>query len=131
MKTAYPVLFRECKGDKVPFYVYVPDLDVSTQGMDMADAIDMARDVIQLTIVHMQDCNEDVPEPGKNVIKKEDGDIISYVDVDPDSYRIVMNNLSVKKNCTVPQWLAKKAEDAGINFSQTLQKGLKAELGIA
>jgi len=130
MKTAYPVLFRECKNDEVPFYVYVPDLDVSTQGMSITDAIDMARDVIQLTLVGMEDRGEEIPSPGSTKIKSQKGDIISYVDADPESYRIVLSNLSVKKNCTVPQWLAERAERAGINFSQTLQKGLKAELGL-
>jgi antitoxin HicB len=31
---------------------------------------------------------------------------------------------------SIPNWLNNKAEKAGINFSQTLQKALKHELGL-
>lgn len=129
MKTAYPVIFRENKNDTVPYYVYVPDLEISTQGTDMADAIAMARDAIQLQIVTLEDKKEFIPIPGTVEIKIGAGDILSYVDIDSAKYRNILKNLSVKKNCTIPQWLAEKAEDAGINFSRTLQEALIAKLG--
>lgn len=131
MKTAYPVLFRETKGDKVPFYVSVPDLDISTQGMDITDAIEMARDAIQLKLVALEDDKADIPKPNTAKIESEPGDIISYVDVDSAKYRAILKNLSVKKNCTIPQWLAEKAEAAGINFSRVLQDALIEKLNIA
>ena len=126
MKAAYPVVFREDKDDKVPFYVYVPDLDVSTQGTSMTDAIEMARDAIQLKIVSLEDDKRDVPKPNTASVKTKQGDIVSYVDIDSTKYRAALKNLSVKKNCTIPQWLAEKAEKAGINFSQVLQEALKS-----
>ena len=129
-KKVYPVVFRENKKDKVPFYVYVPDLDCSTQGRNFADAIEMARDIINLTLVDMEDSGEMVPEPGTKEYKAKDGEFISYVDVDPVAYRIRLKNLSVRKNCTLPQWLACKAEEAGINFSKVLQEALTERLGL-
>ena len=128
MKTAYPVIFRENKNDSIPYYVYVPDLDISTQGTDMSNAIEMARDVIQLEIVTLEDRKEPVPKPGSVKADVLKGDILSYVDIDSDKYRIILKNLSVKKNCTIPQWLAEEAEKAGINFSRTLQEALLAKL---
>ena len=128
MKAAYPVIFREDKSDKVPFYVYVPDLDVSTQGTSMTDAIEMARDAIQLKIVSLEDDKQDVPEPNTVNAKTKQGDILSYVDIDSTKYRAALRNLSVKKNCTLPQWLAEKAEKAGINFSRVLQDALISKL---
>ena len=128
MKAAYPVIFREDKNDKVPFYVYVPDLDVSTQGTSMTDAIEMARDAIQLKIVSLEDDKQDVPEPNTVEAKTKKGDILSYVDIDSTRYRAALKNLSVKKNCTIPQWLAEKAEKAGINFSRILQDALISKL---
>ena len=128
MKAAYPVIFREDKRDKVPFYVYVPDLDVSTQGTSMTDAIEMARDAIQLKIVSLEDDKQDVPEPNTVNAKTKQGDILSYVDIDSTKYRAALRNLSVKKNCTLPQWLAEKAEKAGINFSRVLQDALISKL---
>lgn len=129
MKTSYPAIFREDKSDKVPFYVQIPDLNVSTQGTDMTNAIEMARDVIQLTIVGLEDRKEDIPVPNTVKFETEPGDIVSYVDIDSAKYRTVLKNLSVKKNCTIPQWLAEKAEKAGINFSRVLQDSLIEMLG--
>jgi len=129
-KMVYPVVFKENKGDKVPFYVYVPDLGCATQGTDFADAIEMARDVINLTIVDMEDEKKAVPVPGSVDHVLKDGEFISYVDVDPVAYRIRLKNLSVRKNCTLPQWLACKAEEAGINFSKVLQEALTERLGL-
>ncbi len=130
MKTSYPVIFRESKKDKIPFYVYVPDLDVSTQGKNITDAIEMARDAIQLTVVTLEDKKELVPQPGTVDYEVKIGDIVSYVDIDSTKYRNTLRNLSVKKNCTIPQWLAEKAEDAGINFSRVLQEALMDKLNI-
>ena len=129
-KLVYPVVFREDKNDKVPFYVYVPDLDCSTQGKDFADAIEMARDIINLSIVDLQDDKKTVPAPGMKSYRCKEGEFVSYVDVDPVADRIRLKNLSVRKNCTLPQWLADKAEEAGINFSKVLQEALAKRLGL-
>jgi len=37
---------------------------------------------------------------------------------------------SIIKTVSLPQWLAIMAEDAGISYSQALQKALKHELGL-
>ena len=37
---------------------------------------------------------------------------------------------SISKNVTLPAWLNKLAVEAKINFSQVLQDGLKARLGV-
>jgi len=45
-------------------------------------------------------------------------------------YRRENDNRAIKKTLSIPSWLNSKAEKAGINFSQTLQKALKEELGL-
>lgn len=85
MKNAYPiVLIPEIKG----FTVYIPDFDINTQGEDMTEAIEMARDAIGLMGIDMEDENKDLPSPTlpRNV-KTNDGEIVSLVDVDFDEYR--------------------------------------------
>jgi len=129
MREVYPVVFRECKDDAVPYYVYVPDLDASTQGEDMADAIEMARDIICLKLMHLEKTAKEKPAPGSVEYAPEDGDVISYVDYDFERYKKLQRNLSVKKNCTIPQWLAEKAEQAGVNFSRVLQDALIETVG--
>ncbi len=43
MKTVYPVLFTKTETDVL---VEVPDLGILTEGKDMSNAIEMARDAI-------------------------------------------------------------------------------------
>lgn len=45
MKQAYPIILTPSEHGYV---VYVPDLDINTEGKDPADAIDMAADAIGL-----------------------------------------------------------------------------------
>jgi len=58
------------------------------------------------------------------------GSFINFVDVDTAEYRRENDNRAIKKTLTIPNWLNSKAEKAGVNFSQTLQKALKQQLGI-
>ena len=55
MKNVYPVFFTKTKDN---ILVEVPDLDILTEGTDMNDAIDMARDAIELKCVTIEDANE-------------------------------------------------------------------------
>ena len=127
---AYPVVFKECKKDKIPFYVYLPDFDVCTQGHDQVEAIKMARELIEITIVELEEAGRTIPEPGISDYKLKPGEFSSLVDASPDRYRAKLKNLSVKKNCTIPQWLCEKAEKAGLNFSKVLQEALMEKLNL-
>lgn len=129
MKNSYPVmLIPEEKG----FTVYVPDFDINTQGENLTDAIEMARDAIGLMGIDMEDDGKVLPVPGKlGEIKTTAGEIVTLVDVDFLEYRRKNEQRAVKKNCTVPSWLCYAAEKANINFSQVLQEALKKELHIS
>lgn len=48
MKGTYPVFFTKVDNDTI--LIEVPDLDILTEGRDMADAIKMARDAIELNL---------------------------------------------------------------------------------
>ena len=53
MKLVYPVIFTE---DPAGGYMaYVPDLEINTQGEDLAEAIAMARDAMGLVGIDMED----------------------------------------------------------------------------
>lgn len=119
--TAYPVIFEEDNGG---YFVTVPDLDKNTQGNDLADAISMARDLISLWIVELEDEGQPIPVPGSVQFTIPTGAIVSYVDVNVDAYRKKYGTKIVKKNCSIPAWLNTKAEELQINFSQTLQEAL-------
>ena len=128
MKNSYPILLTP--GER-GFTVYIPDFDINTQGEDLTEAIEMARDAIGLMGIDMEDDKKALPTPSPlEKIKAANGEIVSLVDVDFAEYRRRHEMRAVKKNCTIPSWLCYEAEKANINFSHALQNALKRELRI-
>lgn len=129
MKKAYPIILSQ--GEKF-IIVYVPDFEINTQGENIANAIEMARDAIGVVGIDMEDDGESLPEPTVISEVKTDlkTDVVTYVDVDFSEYRRKNDLKMVKKNCTIPSWLSFEAEKAGINFSAILTAALKKELKI-
>ena len=65
MKLVYPVIFTE---DPAGGYMaYVPDLEINTQGEDLAEAIAMARDAMGLVGIDMEDDGKPFPAPSQHV----------------------------------------------------------------
>ena len=113
--------------------VFVPDFNINTQGKNIPDAIEMARDAIGLMGIDMQDDGKELPKVSNIAdIQAEapSNSIVSLVDVDFGEYRRKNDMRTVKKNCTIPSWLNFEAEQAGVNFSAILQAALKRELHI-
>ena len=124
----YPAVFEKCEDGS--YLVSIPDLDKMTQGKDLSDAIMMARDLISLWIVDLEDNHKDIPEPNSRSFEVSENAIVSYVDADIDAYRKKYSVKVIKKNCTIPAWLNTKAEELNINFSQTLQEALMKKIAI-
>lgn len=128
MKEAYPIIMS--KG-KEYIIVYVPDFDANTQGKTVAEAMEMARDLIGILGIDMQDDGKELPKATSIDNVQADNGTVTLVDVDFDEYRRKIEMRSVKKNCTIPSWLNYKAEKANINFSNVLQNALMKELNIS
>ena len=129
MKQSYPVILSP---DEPGYCVYIPDFDANTQGNNLTEAIEMARDVIGLLGIDMIDEKRALPAPSDlKDVKSEASDIVTLVDVDFAEYRRKNDLKVVKKNCTLPSWLCYEAEKANINFSQVLQTALKQVLNIS
>ena len=129
MKTAYPVKFTRLDDG---YMVYVPDMDAYTQGDSLTEAIDMARDVIGLMGVDMEDDKKPLPTPSNlKSIKCGPDDFVSMVDIDFSEYRRANERRTVRRNVSLPSWLDVAAEKAGINVSSVLQNALKQELHIS
>ncbi len=120
-RVLYPVIFEK---SEEYYLVTVPDLNIQTQGIDMLDAINMARDLISLWVMDMEDLGRELPAAGSVSYVLPTNAIVSYVDADIAEYRKKYGTKIVKKNCTIPAWLNTKAEELGINFSKTLQEAL-------
>jgi len=132
MKTVYPTFISQEGND---YLVYVPDMDIYTEGDSFADAISMARDSIGLKGIDMEDNKIVLPTPSTQdkAIKKAKADteiydyskgILTFVDIDFVLYRRKMDNKTVRRNVTLPNWLNVKADEAGINVSRVLQEAL-------
>ena len=128
MKNSYPIVLTPNKNG---YTVYIPDFDTGTEGADLTEAIEMARDAVGLMGIDMEDDERQLPVPSDlSKVKKSDNDIATLVDVDFDEYRRFNDMRTVRKNCTLPSWLNYKAESAGVNFSQVLQNALMKELHL-
>lgn len=138
-KVAYPVFIKQAGDD---YLVYIPDLELYTEGSDFPDAIAMARDAIGLKWADVSDDDVGFPEAStpEEALRKaqEDADedfdysdgILTFVDVDCAVYKRKLRNRAVKKNCTIPYWLNVQAEREGINFSKVLQEALIQKLNL-
>lgn len=118
--------------------VEVPDLEILTEGKDMNNAIEMARDVIELTCVSMEDDGKEVPVPSEmldvnsGTFSNDGVTILSFVDIDSSEYRrkkLIQRLL--EKNVSLPSWLNYEADKAGINVSRVLQEAVVNVLGVS
>lgn len=127
MKVAYPIVLTP---DGAGFTVYVPDMDINTQGDTVAQAIEMAADAIALTGITLQDMGKEIPCASQYLPECCENEIATFTLVDFDAYRRANDMRTIRKNVTIPNYLNELAEKAGINFSQVLQEGLKARLDV-
>ncbi|NTW05933.1 MAG: HicB family protein [Peptococcaceae bacterium] len=127
MTKVYPIVLTPTDSGYV---VTVPDLEINTQGKDLAEAIYMARDAIGLWGICEQDDGCTIPEPATSEPKHDTNELVSWVDIDFAKYRKANDLATMRINVSVPKYLKVLGDEAGVNFSQVLQEGLKSRLGI-
>ena len=129
-KYIYPAVFTAEEGGL--YSVDFPDLESCyTSGESLADALEMAEDVLALTLYEYERDKKEIPVPSSpKSISLEENEFVNYVAADTMYYQKKFNSKSVKKTLTIPDWLNDLATAANINFSQTLQEALQAKLGI-
>ena len=138
MKQVYPVIFTQLDDKKHTVLIEGPDLEILTEGFGMPNAIEMARDAIGLKVITMEDQKEKIPNPRmikeidalQGTFAQEGEGLVSMVDVDFAEYRRRMDNKTVRRNVTLPNWLNQEAEKAHINVSGVLQEALMLKLGV-
>lgn len=130
MKYVYPAIFTTLEDG---YSVKIPALPgCITEGDDLANAIEMARDAAAMWLSMSEDSNEQIPEAVPlDATQLMENQFISLIDADTMAYRIENDSRAVKKTLTIPSWLNQKAEKAGVNFSQVLQAALRDCLGLA
>lgn len=125
MKYNYTAIFVPNK-DGTKYYCRIPDLPgCITTGSSLDDAIEMITDAASGWLVVAEDEGNDIPiaTPQSN-LKIPDNAICSIIRIDTLSYRAATDTRSVRKNVSLPAWMASLAEKRGVNCSQVLQDGL-------
>lgn len=131
MKYIYSAVFT-LNEDGTKYYARVPDLPgCITTGHSLQDAIDQITDAASGWLVVAED--EGLPisaaTPQAKLEHKE-GDVFSLIQVDTIAYRALTDTRAVRKNVSLPAWMADLADKRGINCSQVLQDGLRARLSV-
>jgi predicted RNase H-like HicB family nuclease len=109
-----------------------PDLPgCHTCGDTLEKAVDMARDALCLWLYELEERKSIIPPATHpSGFQITDDEFLLAVSADTDEYRRYYDNKLVKKTLNIPVWLNAKGEAANVNFSQLLQKALKAELNL-
>lgn len=136
MLQIYPACFFK---EKNGYSVIFPNLNLSTCGETLQEAMNMAVDCLAGYLYMAEKEREDVPEVNNNIdieAVKKDLEIdsqeyfISMITVDVKEYAKTHFEKSVKKTLTIPAWLNNAAIENNINFSKVLQEALKNQLGL-
>ena len=123
MKYIYTAIFKK-QGKKV--YASIPDLPgCVTTGKTIEDAINQITDAASAYLVVAEDEELPIPEPSPQASLKVTKDTeYSFIRIDTIAYRAATDNKAVRKNVSLPAWMAKLADIKGINCSQLLQESL-------
>lgn len=130
MKVVYPACFY--KEEDGGFSVQIPDLlGCCTQGDTLEEAMQMAQDAALGWLLTAVEDNEEIPKASdiKDVKLESENGFTTLLLLDLGVYtQKYGSRKSVKKTLTIPVWLNERAERLKINFSQTLQDALMAQV---
>ncbi|MGD9569972.1 MAG: type II toxin-antitoxin system HicB family antitoxin [Sedimentibacter sp.] len=125
----YPAII---KLENDSYIVSFPDLEnCFTFGKSLEDALDSARDVLELCLYDMEQDGIKIPDASDlSYIRLKENESIVLIDVWMIPVRDKMENRSVKKTVTIPKWINDIGVEHNLNFSQLLQAAIKDRLGI-
>lgn len=125
----YPAIIKSV-GESIE--VQFPDIDnCFTFGDSLEDALDSARDVLELCLYDMEQDNIDIPEASSiHDIKLSEGESVAWINVWMIPVRDKMENRAIKKTVTIPKWINDLGVEHNLNFSQILQAAIKEKIGI-
>ena len=131
MKYTYTAVFTPTE-DGLEVYARVPDLPgCITTGDNIEDAIEQITDAASGYLVVAEDKNLEIATPTPQAaIPHDPGDTLSLICVDTIAYRAQTDTRSVRKNVSLPAWMANLADRRGINCSQLLQESLLTRLSV-
>lgn len=107
-------------------YVRVPDIaGCVTTGKDIEDAVVQITDALSGCLVVWEDQGLSIPTAtAQRDIPHDTSDVLTLISVDTIAYRARTDTHAVRKNVSIPAWMANMAERRGINYSKVLQDAL-------
>lgn len=111
-------------------YARVPDITgCVTTGSDLEDAVVQITDALSGCLVVWEDQGASIPPAtAQRDIPHDAGDVLTLISVDTVAYRAKTDTRAVRKNVSIPAWMAAMAEQRGINCSKVLQEALTQRL---
>ena len=130
MKGIYVVEFRP-KGNG-GYFATVPDVPgCATSGKNLEDSFAMVRDALGGCLCVLEDENQPLPTPRAPEAYPPLPDVTyALVDIDTAVYRRQTDTQAVRKNVSLPAWMAAMADKQGINCSAILQEALRLKLHL-
>lgn len=112
------------------YYARVPDVPgCVTTGASLSDAIAQITDALSGCLVVAEDEGLPIAPPtDQAALSTAPGEVLTLVGVDTVAYRARTDERSVRKNVSLPAWMANLADRRGINCSKVLQDALRAQL---
>ena len=107
-------------------YAHVPDITgCATTGKDIEDAVTQITDALSGCLVVWEDQGFHIPPAtAQQDIPHAPADVLTLITVDTIAYRAQTDTRAVRKNVSIPAWMAAMAERKGINCSKVLQDAL-------
>lgn len=124
-KLTYPIILHpETSGG---YTIEIPDINNGawTQGESIAEAIEMAEDLIGTMLQH----TTTYPAASSiDALVKNPSDIVALATVDIDEFRKA-HSTTIRKNVSIPEYLVVLGKEQGVNFSEVLTTALRKQLG--
>lgn len=129
MKYTYTAILTPIE-DGSGYYCRVPDLPgCLSSGSTLDEAVDMITDAASGWLCVAEDEGLDINPPTPQAQLAHDPEAtLCLIRVDTIQYRAQTDTRAVRKNVSLPAWMATLADKRGINCSQVLQEGLMAKL---
>lgn len=126
---AYAAVLDNSENQNDVYTVTFPDVPSAiSQGNTLAEAIENGSEALGLALYE----EKELPKHSNyhDIMQNNEDKVVTLIASDLDKIAATVKKPTVKKNTTIPGDLAQKAEDAGINFSQTLAEALREKLGV-
>lgn len=125
----YPAILDDSENEKGYYTVTFPDVEGAiTDGRGEGRAMANGSEVLGAFLYDVPKKQLPVPTDFETIRKSNPNKLVVPIFADLEKARLETKPATVKKNTTIPSDLAYKAEQAGINFSQTLTEALQHKL---